>query len=172
MTLCGAGNLAVVDGAGDIVWEVSGHHFESLDIGPFCPGVEGPQIAVDIDHVPWGQSPVWVFDQHGIKISEMTTVYSRSHHLIDWDGSGIAALAIARPLGLFNCRGERLARVDLRLPDGKEDAEGVTVSVGDLSGDGVADLLFNTEEAVYIFRSPGGRPRDLPLGSGPNFTYY
>lgn len=172
MSLCGAGNLAVVDGNGKIVWEVPGHHFESLDIGRFCPDVEGPQIAVDIDHVPWGQSPVWVYDQNGNKISEMTTVYSRSHRLIDWDGSGVSSLAIARPRGLFSCRGERLATFDLHLPNGEEDVDKVAVASGDMNGDGVVDLLLNTEEAAYIFLSPAGRPADVPLGSGPNFTYY
>jgi len=175
LTLCGANNLAMIDGAGRIIWEVSGHHFESMNIGRFCPGVEGMQIAVDIDHVPWAESPVWVFDDEGRKVSEMTTVYSRSHHLIDWGGRGVDALAIGRPQGLFDCSGRRLATFDLRLPDGTVDLEaGASVAVGDMTGNGVSDLLFSTERAAYIFRNPsdvsvGGA---TVLGTGENFTYY
>jgi len=172
VTLCGAGNLAVIDGEGQILWEVPGHHFESLSIGRLCPAVPGPQIAVDIDHVPWGQSPVWVFDADGHQISAMTTVYSRCHHLIDWDGSGVLALAIAQPRGVFTCHGERLATLDLRLPDGEPDTNDVKLAVGDLTGNGVPDLLVTTPRAAYVFPSPGGAPSDLPLGTGPNFTYY
>ncbi len=172
VTLCGASDLAVIDGTGAPVWEVPGHHFESLDIGHFCPDVPGPQIMVDIDHVPWGQSPVWVFDAEGHQLSEMTTVYSRSHHLIDWDGSGVDALAIARALGVFDWCGQRLATFDLRLPDGQEDVDGVAVAVGDISGDGVPDLLLNTERAAWVFPSPGACARDMPLGTAPNYTYY
>ncbi len=172
MSLCGAGNLAVVDGNGKIVWEVPGHHFESLDIGRFCPDVEGPQIAVDIDQRALGQSPVVGLRPERQQDQRDDHRVSRSHRLIDWDGSGVSALAIARPRGCLAAGGERLATFDLHLPNGEEDVDKVAVASGDMNGDGVVDLLFNTEEAAYIFLSPAGRPVDVPLGSGPNFTYY
>lgn len=171
LSCCGAKNLAVVDGEGRTVWEVSGYHYESLDIGRFCPDVPGPQIAVDIDHVPWAESPVWIYNEHGERISQMTTVYSRSHRRIAWGDLG-DVLSIARPRGLFSCSGNRLATFDLRLPDGTDQVEAVQSAVGDMTGDGVPDILLNTEAAVYIFRNPASGPGDAPLGSGLNFTFY
>jgi len=172
LTCCGAGNLAMVDGTGRPVWESSGYHFESIDIGKFCPDVDGLQIAVDIDHVPWAQSPVWVFDQDGNKVSEILTVYSRSHHLIDWYGNGVQSLVIARPLGLFDCQGRREAMFSLRLPDGTEDLDGVHLGIGDMTGNGVPDIVLNSERAVYILENPGGAVTCAETGTGTNFTYY
>ncbi len=34
LTCCGANNIAMVDGNGKVIWEVSGHHFESADVAP------------------------------------------------------------------------------------------------------------------------------------------
>lgn len=180
LTLCGANDLAMVDGAGRTVWEVPGRHFESIDVGRFCPDVPGVQIAVDIDHVPWAQSPVWVFDEAGRQVGEMTTVYSRSHCLVPWGGGEVQHLAIGRPHGLFDCAGRRLATFDLSLPEGVvaadvDPADGAHVAVGDMTGDGTPDLLFSTERAAYIFRNPGpatGAAGTAALGTGKNYTYY
>jgi hypothetical protein len=60
LTCCGANNIALVNGNGKVLWEVLGHHFESVDVGHIIPGHAGLHICVDIDHQPlsgWG----WLF---------------------------------------------------------------------------------------------------------------
>ncbi|MHC4520785.1 MAG: glycosyl hydrolase, partial [Planctomycetota bacterium] len=52
LTCCGADNVALIDGNGKPLWELSGHHYESIDIGRVIPDRPGPQILVDIDHRP------------------------------------------------------------------------------------------------------------------------
>ena len=65
LTCCGANNLAMVDGTGRVVWELAGHHFESLRIADLLPDVPGKEILVDIDHLPKGESLLWVVSAQG-----------------------------------------------------------------------------------------------------------
>jgi hypothetical protein len=176
LTLCSGNNLALIDGTGRIVWELPGRHFESIDVGRFCPGVEGVQLAIDIAHGKWGDGPICVVDEAGREVSEWNTVYSRDHCLVGWGDGEAQSLAIGEPRGLFDCVGRRLATFDLSLPDGIRAAEtDPHVAAGDMTGDGVPDLIYNTERAAYIFRNPAkatGAVADAELGTGPNYTYY
>ena len=54
LTCCGANNIAMIDGTGKTLWEMAGHHFESIDVGRVLPDGREPQIVVDIDHQPLG----------------------------------------------------------------------------------------------------------------------
>ena len=65
MTLCGANALALLDGNGRSLWELTGEHFESINSGHICEGLPGVQLAVDIDHRPWGQGSLWVINEQG-----------------------------------------------------------------------------------------------------------
>ena len=44
LTCCGANNLAMVDGLGQPVWELPGHHFESLRVAELVPDIPGKEI--------------------------------------------------------------------------------------------------------------------------------
>jgi len=176
LTCCGANNIALIDGNGAVLWEISGRHFESIDIGRIIPGHPGPQILVDIDHQPFGNSPLRVLDEKGKSLGQLVTSYSRHHALLDWDGDGFDEIVVAHGAGLYNHRGKRMAT--LGTP-GIEAASGElkyekSLLVGDMTGDGVADLLLATPRTVYIYKNTRGRKPDRPiaLGTGPNFTLY
>lgn len=48
----------VTDGLGQIIWEINGHHFESLEAGKIRADVPSLQIVVDlVDFVAPGQNP-------------------------------------------------------------------------------------------------------------------
>ena len=57
MTFCGANGIALLDGHGKPIWEVTGEHFESVDVGRICADLPGLQLAVDIDHRRLGRRP-------------------------------------------------------------------------------------------------------------------
>jgi hypothetical protein len=172
LTCCGANNLAMVDGNGRPCWEVSGHHFESLQFAEILPDVDGQEILVDIDHRPRGESPVWVVSERGEPLTQITGEYSRHHQLLDWTGDGISEIVVAQSRGLFNGRGERIGtfQIDPEFLDSDE----ILISVGDMTGDGLPDVTLSTLSAVFIFENPSPLPAhpDVPQGCGSNFTLY
>jgi len=173
MTFCGGNRIALVDGAGRYVWKRDGHHFESLQFARMLPGVPGEQILVDIDHMPPDQSPLWVLDADGVQHGRILTRYSRHHRLIDWDGDGLAEIAVGGNLALYNHEGRRIATLD--VPERYLDEEVETsILPADMTGDGVADLLVITPGAVCVFRNERGLRPDPPhpLGTAPNVTLY
>jgi hypothetical protein len=180
LTLCGANCLAVCDGTGRPVWEIADHHFESVDIGKIRADVPGLQIAVDIDHRPWGQGPLRVFDEHGQQLTEIMTDYARHHALVDWTGDGLAEILVAEPRALFDGHGRRVATFAMRDPDpgpreAPEAAEMLAL-VGDVTGDAVPEVMLTTRDssAVYIYKNERGKKPvpPAPLGTEVNFTLY
>ena len=167
LTCCGANNLAVVTGAGKTVWEVSGDHYESVNVGLVFADHPGPQIFVDVDHRPQGESPIRVFDAEGNLLGEMIGDYCRQHKLIDWDGDGNDEYVVAHSNGLYDETGTRIAVFDMP-------GHGSKAFPGDMDGDNVPDLLFEQGGSVYIFRNESGKKADEkhPLGTGENATLY
>lgn len=175
MTFCGANALVVVDGNGGHVWEVTGHHFESINIGRTAPDLPGSQIAVDIDHQPEGSSPVWILDGNGAKLGEIITPYSRQHKLIEWTGDGVCELVVGGNRALYDGQGNRLAT--FFVPQAALDAAGgaqLSVLTGDMDADGVPDLLIITPSRLFVYRNESGSKPEgvVPLGTGMNVTLY
>lgn len=172
LTCCGANNLAMVDGLGRPVWELAGHHFESLRTAELLSDVPGHEILVDIDHLPRGQSLLWVVSAQGQPITQLRAEYCRHHQVVDWTGNGVNEIVLAQCRGLFNGQGERIGTfaMDPRSLDSDE----ILVLPGDMTGDGVPDITLSTLSAVYIYRNPSSATpvTDRPLGCGPNFTLY
>ena len=168
LTFCGGKRIARVDGEGTLAWSLTGHHFESINIGKVCAGVPGKQIVVDIDHRPWGESPLWVLDQDGNWLGQIITDGSRHHTLVDWFGSGIESIVMGTAAAMFDCTGHKVALFDAQQVG--------LCAKGDMTGNGVPDLILSSNPAseVCIFRNEqGGKPEDkIPLGTGTNYTLY
>jgi len=176
LTCCGANNIALVNGNGRVLWEVSGHHFESIDVGRVIPNHAGLHICVDIDHQPYGKSPLWVLDEHGQLLGQLVTGYSRHHCLLDWTGDGVEEILVAHTGGLYNHQGRRIgtfSTLDLETPERKTKYER-SMLIGDMTCDGVADVIIATAQTVYIYENTSGRisDRPVPLGTELNFTLY
>ena len=174
-TCCGANNIAVVDGAGAVVWERPGLHFESVQTGNIVADAPGPQILVDVDHTPDGESPMWVLDADGVPLGRITTRYSRHHRLLDWTGDGLADILAADSRGVYDGTGKRVATFS--MPGAGDPAkEGYELSAltGDCDGDGVPDVLIITPGAVHIYRNENGKRPEGPAvpGTGGNVTLY
>jgi hypothetical protein len=176
ITLCGANCIALIDGNGEALWEIAGSHFESVDIGHIIPDQPGPQICVDIDHQPLGKSPIWVLGEQGQYLGRLVTDYSRHHCLLDWTGDGIDEILVGHNGGLYDHQGRRIAT--FHTPSAGADAgqPGYEQSllIGDMTGDGVRDVLIVTPYAVYIYKNTRGKKPDppAPLGTEFNMTLY
>ena len=167
MTYCGANCIACVDGNGSTVWEIPGHHFESLNVGNVFPGIPEKQILVDIDHVPEGESPVWIYDNSGRHLGRLVSDYCRHHTLLDWTGDGFDEIILPNARGVFDAKGKRIATFDC-------DSSGVAVQTGDMTGDGRNDIAITTDTSVFIFENTHGQNSSVSvqLGCGVNFTFY
>ncbi len=176
LTCCGANNVALIDGNGKLLWELAGRHYESIDIGRVIPGLSGPQILVDVDHQPYGASPICVLDEKGRVVGSLVTNYSRHHGLLDWTGDGLDEIIVAHTGGIYDHRGRRIATLTTpgAEPANVKGSYEKSLPIGDMTGDGIADLMIATPQAVYIYRNTKGKkPADtIPLGTGPNFTLY
>jgi len=183
LTCCGFGRLAVIDGEGRSVWNLDGHHFESIDIGKVCSDTPGPQILVDV--VPPSSDsreyPLWVVSENGRILGEIMTEYARFHALTDWDGDGFDEVVSPYSRGLFNGRGERIATFAMPpqkdIYGGQPPAEGEVGGIvleGDMTGDGMPDVSITASYALYIFPSQGRKKptESTKLGCGTNFTLY
>jgi outer membrane protein assembly factor BamB len=176
LTCCGANNIALIDGNGKVLWEVSGHHFESIDVGRIIPNHAGPHICVDIDHQPYGKSPVWVLDERGQPLGQLVTDYSRHHCLLDFTGDGIEEILVAHKVGLYDHQGKRIGTFNT---PGTEKNEGKikyekSMLIADITGDGILDVILATPYNVYIYKNTKGKKTGKPtrLGTEPNFTLY
>jgi hypothetical protein len=136
-------------------------------------------LLVDIDHQPLGKSPLWVLDEQGNHLGQIVTDYSRHHHLLDWTGDGVNEILVAHNGGLYNHKGERIGVFVTPKPTknsspADESTSERSILTGDMTGDGIPDVVLATPEAVYIFKNEKGlKPdRPVPLGTGPNFTLY
>jgi hypothetical protein len=175
MTLCGTNAIVLLDGNGKPLWELAGEHFESIDVGRICAGLPGVQLAVDIDHRPWGEGPVWVIDEHGTVQTKIMTDYARHHSLLDWTGDGVAEVVVAQPRSLYDGQGRPVATLAMDEQDDRTGEERLVLT-GDFSGDGVPDVLLTNRALthVYVYRNKHGRRPDPPaaLGTDKNFTLY
>ncbi|MDT8302387.1 MAG: hypothetical protein RQ760_12945 [Sedimentisphaerales bacterium] len=175
LTCCGANNVAMVDGTGEIIWEVAGYHFESVDVGRVFHGVGEKQIVVDIDHQPLGNSPIWTLDEKGELLGRIVTDYSRHHCLLDWTGDGMDEILVAHNGGIYDHNGKCIGI--LVFPGvslvGKSKGER-SMLVADMTGDGVQDVMMVTPEKVYIYvNRKGTKGSGLHrLGTEFNFTLY
>jgi hypothetical protein len=174
LTCCGAKRVGVIDGDGNWIWSLAGHHFESLNIGKVYPDIPGNQIMVDIDHRPWGESPLWVLSVKGELLGQITSDCSRRHLFIDWDGNGRQSILISQAQAMFDGAGKMAGYFEL---PGLADSvtHRVKSYVAEMTGDGVPDVIFHTSpaSAIYIFKNETGRKMDgIELGTGKNFTLY
>ncbi|MHC4985103.1 MAG: rhamnogalacturonan lyase family protein [Planctomycetota bacterium] len=170
MTLCTGYCVAMTDGDGRPVWSVTGHHFESIDVGKVCADVPGKQVVVDIDHQEVGVSPHWVLDDQGNLLGQIITDESRHHTLIDWFGDGLDSIVLATAAAMFDGHGRKVARFNV------PPATTGRCAKGDMTGDDREDLILWADPAseVFVFKNEHGRPLDrtTTLGTGLNFTLY
>lgn len=174
ITCCGSNNIAMLDGNGKILWEVPGYHFESINIGRVDPDSPSPQILVDIDHRQPNESPLWLLDANGVRLGQITATYCRHHKLLDWNGDGLDEIFNADNRAVYDQHGQRIATLARqKLNDPTLQGED-SILLGDMTGDGVRDILIVTPETVSIFKNEKGqKPKEpVPLGAELNVTLY
>jgi hypothetical protein len=80
-TYCTVLAVAMVDGRGRTIWEISGSHFESVAVGRIRADVSGNQMVVGIDKLPPGRSRWWLLDDAGRLLAEFLCTTIRKNVL-------------------------------------------------------------------------------------------
>lgn len=174
ITCCGANHIALIDGNGGILWERSGYHFESINVGHADPLREGPQILVDIDHVPLGESPLWLLDNRGERFVQIVADYCRHHKLLDWTGDGLDEIFVAHNRAIYDYTGKQIATLAAPESASQSDKGEDSLLLGDMTGDEIADVLLITPKFVSIYKNEKAKKpaEPVPLGTGLNVTLY
>lgn len=179
VTCCGANLVALLDGTGNTIWEIPGHHFESLRVARMRPEIRRPQIFVDIDHRPYGDCPTWFLDVDGSLLGSYVTNYSRHHGVIDWNGDGLHEIVLANALSLVDGLGNRVA--SLALGDGDGDIRdvqavgdpGPLVTVVDVDADGIQEVVLHSDHQISIYKPRHATLAVATTAAGTvNFTLY
>jgi hypothetical protein len=183
LTCCAHGRLMAVDGNGAVLWEIAGHHFESIDIGKVCAERPGVQILVDV--VPTAglsdQNELWLVGEDGAWLGRIVAEYTRFHTLADLNGDGLDEIILPHSRGVFDGSGRRIGTLAMEaqadLYGGKPHAQGEIGNIvvrGDMNGDGTPDVTVTTPEAAYVFTTAPGAKAATPevLGCGSNYTLY
>jgi hypothetical protein len=179
LTYCNGRRISMVNGVGELIWGISGRHFQSIDIGKVRSDVFGKQIIVDADSEEYEEKGIWILDGDGNVLTIIPTTTGRIHRLINWFGGDVKSILIAEDQTLYDGYGNKLAFLETPVPPGALSHEEELTHMaftGDMTGDGIPDVVMYTNPGslIYVYKNEDGtKPRDeVPLGSGVNYTLY
>lgn len=164
LTHCGGNRMDMLNGEGNVLWSVTGLHFESVFFGELDKNLPGRELVVDICHQPWGNQPLLILDESGGGLlGRYTTMRSRQHRLVDWFGDGEDLIFGGQTRALLDAHGKIRASFLTPMPDGtsaQDDTEPLRymIHLADVTGDGRPDLVVSTVPgtAVWIYRNEKG----------------
>jgi hypothetical protein len=170
-----ANGLALVNGAGQTQWEVTGSHFHTLGVGRMMPDAPAAQTLCTLARLRHWCWRAWLLHLDGLLAAEYLGLYLPA--ALDWDGDGILELVGGSGI-VLRATGEPL--VNLVDEQGRElgtsspDVIGHIPCPCDLEGDGRTDLLlFDARGVLRIYRSPELSPLPVRRRIGTwNFTNY
>jgi hypothetical protein len=171
ITPCGHRGLVMIDGEGRKLWELVDDHYESIDIGHIDPDSAEPRIVIDVA-LARGEHVIMIVDGDGCQLGQMHFKNPRFHMAIDVLGLGHDQIVQPDSRGIFNHRGDWLARLDLP-------AKGDIIQRGDMTGNGRVGFAISTGDAesgnnaIHLFEfNHDHAVKTATLGCGENFTLY
>jgi hypothetical protein len=177
-TYCGGLTISCIDYKGKLLWQDTGHHFESIDVGTFNPDYPSPQFYIDIDHKQFGESLGFFYDITGKKFGTVQLNYGRQHRHIDWTGDGIDEVVIINELLIINGKGEAVAGLEynhgdeIMQPSQKEKITYIHNGILDVSGKGNGDIVMYSEKTICIYLNPNENSKKHTRIERVNFTFY
>ena len=178
-TCCGHRGIVMLDGEGNKLWQLTGPHYESIDIGRLDPRDAEPRIVVDLVEWPANLHSLMIIDEAGTQLGQIGLANPRLHTVMDLLGLGHDQIVMPSARAVFGHRGQWLARLDLP-------ADGNIVQKGDMTGSGTVGMAVSTTAGTTTDKSaiPDSPTIQLfeithphatktnTLGCGENYTLY
>ncbi|MTI94741.1 MAG: hypothetical protein FH749_04515 [Firmicutes bacterium] len=163
ITYCDAGGIAMLDGNGKQLWEITGRHFETVSAARLLPDRNELQLVVDVSHLAMDEpGECWILSETGVHLATLRG--SHRAHPANWLDNGRDQL-------LFVPKQETDAKAESALIAINTDF--YLFQTGNITGNGARDALFIAGDELLIYANEAAPPRpSLPLGSGTNFSTY
>jgi hypothetical protein len=179
ITYCNGRRISMIDGVGNLIWGISGRHFQSIDIGKVRSDILGKQIIVDAASDEPEENGIWILDENGKILKIISRKNTRIHRLVNWIGSDLESILISDDRALYDGFGEKIATFDTPIPNGSvsvgENSELIGF-IGDMNGDGIPDIVLysNPGPLIYVYINEKGKKPEgkVNLGTGVNYTLY
>ena len=186
ISYCSGKGMAMLDGAGKVLWERAGKHYQSVDLLAFStPAGPLTVMAADVSGV-FGAEELEFFSETGQSLGEFATDYSRHHRVLRMGAfPGIPWVVAGHAKVLFDLQsdsrillGPKGAFADVAIPPAifiqeKDNDPGPMVLVGDLDGDGKSEIILHSLNEVRIYKVGGAMIEPgKKLGTPVNFTLY
>lgn len=178
LTYCSGRGVSMIDGVGNLIWGISGRHFQTIEIGKVRSDLFGNQIMVDVGHEELDDNELWVLDEDGNKLAVIFD-YIGTHNLINWFGGDLQSIFISDDPAFYDGYGNKLAIMDTPVPKGEDidiDKIEKLAFTGDMTGDGIPDIVLYTNPGsiMYIYKNENGsKPGNkVKTGTGVNYTLY
>ena len=157
LTFCNGRRISMIDGVGNLIWGISGRHFQCIEIGKVRSDVFGKQIIVDMGHEERNENELWVLDENGNKLAEIFGMIG-TRRLINWFGGDVESILISEDPALYDGYGKKLATLDTPIPKGvipPEENIGKMAFTGDMTGDSIPDIVMYTNPGalIYIYKT-------------------
>lgn len=181
---CGADCFALLDGTGRVIWQKTGEHYESIDVGQMDrDGREEVVFFVDCDHLPRGKSKAYLFSEKGDPLGLVNLYYGRQHRMVDWTGDGASDIVLGNSRTILDSKGNIIAILGM----GEKEREIIArqmagnqepyVSIVDVNGNDAGDVILHTLDQAIIHENPNPvkittGTKGKPFRDEKNFTFY
>lgn len=178
ITYCASNGIALLDGNGKTLWERSGFHYQSVEVGRMRKDSTALQLVVDYD-LPFGKTGVQMLSENGKLLGTYECDYARHHRLLDWNGDGLQEIIIGHTMRICDGQGKCIARLgpnsafrDVQYEQ-KGNDPGPFVVVADVDGDERPEIILYSVNDVMIYKSEkAAKKPGVRVGTPINFSLY
>ena len=137
-------------------------HAQGLSVAKFAAGVPGLQFLVGCRWDNYGVHNLFSCEGERLSTFEPDNV-SQGGPPVNWTGDGVELFLLASTepaLGMYDCRGRKVVEFPSDLPEREYYGKiGGLPIVLDVTGDPRDEIIFNTDDAIYIYtQSPEPAP--------------
>jgi hypothetical protein len=168
ISTCKSKTLLMIDGLGNIIWEVNKEHFERIFVGYFYSDDNSLQIIVDIKNELTNTSnDLWIFNEYANKIGEINTISCHFYCVLNWGTEKTKRIALASHNLLLDYNNKTAIKIIT-----KNNEQGYHVLSGNFLNEYTEDILLVTNKLnINIYKGTRFN-RKQNLGTETNYSLF